>query len=95
MHASETQGRGGRTTSVSRAKKAVSGSAKRSIRSIREDSIHDRRDGLENDSSYRYAIARPANATASQQISDRHAATLASPVLTFTLEFVAFLWTVR
>jgi hypothetical protein len=51
----------------------------------------DRRDGPQDDSNYRYAIARPANATANQQISDRHAATLASPVLTFTLEFVAFL----
>jgi hypothetical protein len=50
-----------------------------------------RPDRPDDDSSYRYAIARPANATASQQISDRHAATLASPVLTFTLEFVAFL----
>jgi hypothetical protein len=60
-------------------------------RIVTDSASPDRRDGLEDDSSYRYAIARPANATASQQISDRQAATLASPVLTFTLEFVAFL----
>jgi hypothetical protein len=93
VDACETQGRRGKPRREPGARKQVRKWIGQAFdqRIVTDDSRTDSRGGLENDSSYRYAIARPANATASQQISDRHAATLASPVPTSALGFVAFL----